>query len=452
VTPPPDWHKFEQLRLTECTNTVEILQFGLQSMPWVHDACLNPRGPDLGHAAPESFFLQGNSIRLPGLLWKAKDFCELKDIQIKYRRRWDSLNSDLDRLIETTPWSEADRRRAQTRGRNPFNTAAYEHMERRKRAITQILFDMLESLRARSEIRVADAIWQSVWDPEWMNAKRTLRPVHSVKDFPRNLKVESRGAMFRLYQDSQFSFQCEWIIDRVMRKGGLWAATLVRKPKDDEFLDNRQGQVLPGRAPEFMGDLFDEAHGLHSDLESEGHNVDDTPEPVSEQTRKGITPELSLEVSELLDMPVQRGMLAFVNRQLVDMFLSLVSPYPTSASGITGEVCSRDYATQSLHFLHTFGEGGMDRLETLKGQCAIFDVDGAVTGRGHPTLILTPFYTHVERVPAPVTRGMGISWVVEPVEGEKDGGKYEKFRLADRCFVRGMWRVMLFPGGRYTIV
>lgn len=94
----------------------------------------------------------------------------------------------------------------------------------------------------------------------------------------------------------------------------------------------------------------------------------------------------------------------------------------------------------------------MDRLETLKGQCAIFDVDGAVTGRGHPTLILTPFYTHVERVPAPVTRGMGISWVVEPVEGEKDGGKYEKFRLADRCFVRGMWRVMLFPGGRYTIV
>ena len=105
---------------------------------------------------------------------------------MKYYRPWSSLDDERLRILVQYYHGP------NTSGsRCSIDKSFISHRDRRRRAITQILFDLLMTLRNDGEDVVADAIWQSTGNPSWPKMEEILEIVSSVAQFPSGLKAKS---------------------------------------------------------------------------------------------------------------------------------------------------------------------------------------------------------------------------------------------------------------------
>ena len=326
-----------------------------------------------------------------------------------------------------------------------------DHMNRRERAITQILFDILTELKQRDEYAAADAIWQSVWNPSWLRASISHKLVQSVRQFPRNIKVENRRAMFELTCVDILTFHPEWLIERILNHGNIRLACLVRTSEQDRYVDYTIGEdKKPKSAMPQLNDLFDK---MYKDFGKEGAQAEANETRLEQSPTSGKDDvKAAPSLKELPSFaPLTGGNISMMNltgglvQQIVEIFTSTLAVYPTSG-GPTEFRLSSAYTNQLILFGSLF-DSGATRSEFLRGQCAVFDVDSLDDERG---LILTPFQLPLERIPTPDLRWMSVSHIFERVKGREGLDEYETFRT--KRLVRGMWQLMDFPDGRYNLV
>ena len=123
----------------------------------------------------------------------------------------------------------------------------YDKTKARSLAITQIIFGIMELLRKKSRISIADAIWHSVGNADW----RKGECLESIAEFPKQLTVEKRKGMFPLKDSQDGSFQHKWLVDRIMHRGGFWIGRLVRHSTDHDYSDAisttyRENNIMSG--------------------------------------------------------------------------------------------------------------------------------------------------------------------------------------------------------------
>jgi hypothetical protein len=423
---------------------------------------LAPRTTNLGPAAPESYVLTGKNLRLPGFLWKLQRRIELNDIQNKYRRQWFTLHEQRHELLKRYGYSLM----------TSTSSIATDHMRRRERAVTQILFEVLMSLRNRGDIMAADAIWQSVWNPAWPNAGRSGVVFQSVDDFPEDVKIESRRNMFRLDKIDAATFHPEWLIDRIMNQGSIWVASLVRSSQDDEYSDGTSNcdVAAPDSANRLFVDMFDETydktehaaeHQFFSDLLNnlkenlqlartsctpDDNGIEKVLEKVLHDENRATSFPLSIsEMFSLLQNKFWVATTGVMLQMMMEMFVTTYAGYPTQADASKFRQSSA-FTLQTMLFSILLEFKELSRMSLLRSQCAIFDIDGTVDRQA---LILTPFQLSMEGVVAPGIRNLSISRVVQKVGEGADDAKYETFRT--KRMVKGMWQSMMYPGGRYIV-
>ena len=124
-------------------------------------------------------------------MWKIDHFVELASIKHKYRESWARLWRPSTRLKEQSLEATEEPYR--------FHKVSRVHWL----AVTQIIFEVIELLRAENQTSVADAIWHSVTNANWKKG----RFLESVAEFPEQLTVEKRKDMFRLERSSDGSIE-----------------------------------------------------------------------------------------------------------------------------------------------------------------------------------------------------------------------------------------------------
>ncbi|OCK76474.1 hypothetical protein K432DRAFT_396401 [Lepidopterella palustris CBS 459.81] len=393
----------------------------INNLPTIHSNFLAPRGANLGSAAPESYFFTGRDIRLPGFFGRSKGLLHFqRSKKAEYR--------------------DKSRQSKQLGDRFSIQTAFMEHEKRRERAVTQIPFEILMTLRDRKEVMAANSIWQSVWNPLWPNAQKTWSIIELVDKFDRNTRIESWGDMFRLNRLDISTFHPEWLIKRIMMRGGIWLANLIRNSSDDDYPTSEEGRSDTELKKEHLRDLFDEAYERNeANSHDDGSNVSRKAkeDPAVKSLREDP------QFTEMLKNKLLTAYTGFMLRQIMEIFMTVLSQYPTHANVIT-YTPSQAYYHQWILFSNIFDTEIVDQGSLLGGQCAIFDIDAFEDGK---TLILTPFVLSFENVDSPNLRNMSVSHIVER-NCRRDGNeKYESFRTAS--MVQGVWQVMLYPGGRY---
>lgn len=282
--------------------------------------------------------------------------------------------------------------------------------------------------------------------------------VESVDQFPTGLSVENRKGMFSLdpSPDGRY-YQC-WIIDRIMEKGCIWAAKLVKNKY--EFL-GRVGQDTPSsdgksltesetpNSPEFhhqdsrssecQGRTEETADpGLTSPgLTTTGGDPGQAEETGARETIAIKDPRWSYPKSHSKLM-----LRASMMTQLVDLVLladkdrSDFSESLTSSLGVVMYTCI-----------------GLDNPSPPEkddpGRRAVFDLDGSIS---NSPLVLTPFQMSLESIPRSAARSMSVSWVVEPKPGAPIDvpGVEEAHQV--RNMVQGMWEFSMRQWRRYLIV
>ena len=411
-------------------------------MPSVSSTTVEPSTPSIGPAAPESYRLTGKGLRLSGSLWKVNEFIPLKDILVRFRAPWEALNEERTRIVARYPTSLDD-------------GSWTKHEPRRERAVTQILFGVLTSLRASGKIAAAGAIWESTRKIP-LSESRSRNFMKVMGRFPGEAKLECRKNMFQLEEVDYLTYHPEWLIDRIMTYGGLWAGVLVKSSSGEVYTES-DAAVTTRQDPKaaLLRDLFDEAS--ESGRTAALRAMDD---PNYERMTVGMmqiadnarnaTTEFS-RYPEMWDMdifqsPLGRPLLASMLYQMTGMYDLGLSTYPTTAE-LPSFAVSRAYIAQYCMYTTMLDAVGLYRDEHVKGQKAIFDVEGSTDGS---VLVLTPFNLPLETVPAPSLRYLSISWVVESVKRVARGTPYEVFR--PRKMVKGMWPLAVFPGGRYQLV
>ncbi|KAI5923765.1 hypothetical protein F4810DRAFT_710189 [Camillea tinctor] len=302
-------------------------------------------------------------------------------------------------------------------------------MERRKRAITQILFDILIYLKQKGEIMVADAIWQSIWNPTFLRVSETRETVEFVNQFPDNLRSENRADLFLIRQIDSMTYHPEWLINRVMRSGKIWVGTPVRSSQDHKYV-------------EVQDTIFDESYKkIRRDLNCS----------MLEDALEMLDPDKPMQKGSLKDWKCLRskfGISALMSwiRQMSEQDLTIWAPYPRMPYphefGLSWAFCLQ-YAVFNILL-----ERKCSQHELLRNQCAVFDVD--VTDEDPAPLVLTPFQLSLEGIPAAGFRGLSVSRLVEKIIGEGDSSRYESFRVMRP--VKGMWEMQIFPGGRCQLV
>ncbi|KAF1845410.1 uncharacterized protein K460DRAFT_108754 [Cucurbitaria berberidis CBS 394.84] len=450
---------------------MESIILYLQYLPSISANKMAPLGINLGPSAPESYLLSSNGLRLAGFLWKPHTFIHLPSIQKKYHQSWLSLNEERYQLIlnynktprEHTPWQRS-------------HSTLSRHMDRRKLAVTQIMFDTLVDLRGAGEVATADAIWQSVWDPSWPKGRTTVKKlIESVSQFPDNLQVQNRGEMFRLERTEHMAYHPEWLINRIISHGGLWSYSLVKATQDDVYLhctEESKKSEKQGKNRDTK-DLFDESYA-DDDLElpptaslsSESQNDEIAEEHGDGFTRVCINgKEMNIRTRNTKDgnhdmafLQTSLGltMVGFMLQKTMEIFITRWVCYPQIEKP-PGFSRSPAYYSQAafLGNLDMFGNGKyplgdvrcFHDLFGFSKQRAVFDVDRS---DGEGSLVLTPFQLALEGIVAPDLRRMSISRVVDKVPvGTVDDG-YETFRT--RYMVKGMWCSLMYPGGRYNLI
>lgn len=413
-------------------------------MPQINSTILSPRGAGQRPAAPESYFLTGTALRAPGSLWKVDRYLRLNKIQEKYSEPWSRLNKQRDQLAALGQ--------------------AMDHMRRRERAVSQILFDIIMELRARGESPAANAIWMSVGNLRWPKFEKDWKLTQTVEQFPRNTTMENRREMFNLVPiSSGVAYHPEWLIDRVMKRGGLWLASPETSPREYRLpcpssrLRHRDdfGTLCDPK------DLFDEYYDKHRDEESltagdpfKGRSISSTSSPQENDPADGKTgiQENALlkqgftenDVDAMIKDNFKLSMTGNIVAQLTNIFLLNIEVQPKRPD--LSEFGPSRAITEQKTLFGAMMDCGLDQAKLMAAKCAIFDIE-AEDAEDAQTIILTPFQMPLEGYQVSSMRHMSISRVVQKVGTE---GKYDCFHT--KTLVRGMWPIMIYPGGRYSLL
>lgn len=344
--------------------------------------------------------LGSRGLLLLGSLWILDKFVELKQIQTKYAASWLRM------------------RRAKGPSRPSGKTI---HL-----ATTHILFEILETLRARGEKRVANAILNSTSHWLWRNHGAFFTDVlESVDDFPSGLRIENRKGLFGLDRSPDGWFSQCWIIDRVMEKGGFWTWTLEEHQEPS----------------------------LDADMAS-----DETKElePTPQSREVGMTPDRSLE-NKQRDKENPRG---HANRMVTSTIISMLANHVKEIDNVGPEQLDGQHDEREAVRAHVMGapqamttyvmglsameEDGLHRPERR----AVFDADGSEDKK---VQVLTPFNPMLESIPRPPMRSLAVSWIVEDVgNGTGENDLDRTFRVTGMA--KGMWEFALAVNGRYNVM
>lgn len=385
----------------------------MEQLRYIETSYADPEGATPGRTATIGFALTNKALSLSGFLWKVDRFVELSSIKEKYRESWSRLWHSNTKLGEQS---------LQAMGPSYIfkeGTGAHEL------ASTQIIFEVIELLQKESQIEIADAIWQSVSNMNW----RKMRCPESVSDFPEQLTVEKRKDMFLLEPSQDGFFQQKWLIDRIMIQGGFWVGRLVRRSTDFEYSDGVSTK-----------DNEDVTESVNDQVDCAPRKSDSVPKHDYFRSVSDYQFWLSLMTKE------------FENAEMnLDDHESMVDdPYGCNVS--IGTVMAM-VAEASVMACDPDGRGSP---AYLRQQRALFDIEGDTSGHG---LVLTPFQKRLETIPRPKSRGMSVSWVVQPiphVDGSEDKRKPDFFRIQETFktlgMVRGMWKWLVQPMNRYNLV
>lgn len=331
-------------------------------------------------------------------------------------------------------------------------------MRRRERAVSQILFDIIMELRARGESSAANAIWMSVGNLRWPKFEKNWKLTQTVEQFPRNTTMENRREMFNLVQiSSGVAYHPEWLIDRVMERGGLWLASPETSPR--EYRLPRPSSRL--RHKDDFGtlcdpkDLFDEHYEKHRDEQSlttcnsfDGRSISSTSSPQGEPTDGKTSNQGKItekDVDAMIKDNFKLSMTGSIVTQLTNLFLLNIEVRPKHPE--QSEFGPSRALTEQTTLFGGMMDYGLDQVKLMAGKCAIFDIEDAEDAEDAQTTILTPFQMPLESYQVSSMRHMSISRVVQHIGTE---GKYDRFHT--KSLVRGMWPIMIYPGGRYNLV
>ena len=372
----------------------------MKHLQYIRTRNADPDGATHGRASPATFRTTNEGLSFLGFMWKVDHFVELPSLKDKYGESWSRLWHSNTALGLESPKATA----------KPHTTPRMSKAH--WLATTQIIFEVIELLRERNQISIADAIWHSVTDAEWRKGKY----LESVAEFPEQLAVEKRKGMFRLEKRTDGSFAHKWLIDRIIFQGGFWVGRLVRLSTDHDYSDklftvtcDNPAGCAPGNANK-----------------------------VSERSVAKTHSEYQLALAMLMKM-AEYTMMVHESTE----FDQPIDPY--EAIGISPEA-----ATELAAGLNNID--GRNSDASLRKQRAIFDVEGDVSGQ---VLVLTPFQQRLESLPRPITRSMSVSWAVQSVSvinESEDNGDWNQETLKTTGMVRGMWKFMVQPPNRYNLV
>lgn len=182
----------------------------MTQLQYIRSSTADPGGATPGRASPFSIRVTKDGLSTRGFLWRIDHFVELASIKHKYKESWARL------------W-----RRSKGLEERSLKASEEPHLLRKWSrvhwlAATQIVFEVIDLLRAKNEKSVADAIWHSVMDADWASDWRKGKFLETVDKFPEQLTVEKRRGMFLLELRSDGYFEQKWLIDRIMLQEGLW--------------------------------------------------------------------------------------------------------------------------------------------------------------------------------------------------------------------------------------
>ncbi|ETS81505.1 hypothetical protein PFICI_06507 [Pestalotiopsis fici W106-1] len=387
----------------------------------------NPFGSSSARVTSTPVKLSQNGLSTPGCLWKVDEFVDLGIIQAKYADSWLKIRNAKG---PSCPSSRTIRM-----------------------ATTHLLFEIIEFLSKTDKKRLANSILNSTSSWMWSNRRtRTATDmIESVDQFPSGLRIENRKGMFALdYDSAGWPYQC-WLIDRVMKDGGIWAGRLVAHPFE-------KGLEIPSTTASQYAEL------QHDGVDASSTNGDD-PNQDDIVPRSGMSlPSEDKDLDSLSAEAIQGGSTmqnrGHAWRMLVSTMFVMINDHQMNKedddkkvmrpNGPGKVISSQSMAMFGLALSHAANDSN-DKLERM----ATFDVAGDPEGN---TLVLTPFQMMLESIPRPGMRAMSVSWSVEPTESaiiadnEVTSGGPRPFKVKDR--VRGMWEFAdpSHISGRYIVI
>ncbi|XXH01681.1 hypothetical protein Hte_008042 [Hypoxylon texense] len=267
--------------------------------------------------------------------------------------------------------------------------------------------------------------------------------VESVDQFPSDLQIENRKAMFALDSSPDGWYHQCWIIDRVMEKGRLWAASTVKMEMEEAMRES----ILDKKTTVDGGESLDaDKHDCDSQTEISKSTLLDPPQKQSPKTN--AKPIASNPGSSFWEHGHSYTML--LGTLLTTMAQDVIDfPKYDSKDREVNTVAS-DLSAQSL-FLFALMASKLERgLDDISQRQAVFDVDGDPEGR---VMVLTPFQMTLESIPRPAMRAMSASWIVDGVEDDGERHPVEKMnRFRVKGMTRGMWEFTSSFSGRYEII
>lgn len=383
-----------------------------------------------GQDDPSLYSLTNAGLVVPGCLWKLNTFLDLTEIQRRYRPGW---------------------RKLQVR-RNKGSSIDADRLEEEYRlATTHVLFEILLTLKAAGEIHAADAIWQSTFNYQWQ-IRSNMFDNETVAEWPEKLQVYNRVGMFEVETNSSGDYNCAWLIDRVMKNGGVWIGSLVNgtgAAANDEIIQDSPASQLNDLAQ----DVLERIQTEHTTTKSSRtrSQKSKTSKIVGITKDKGKSFEWDHDVK-----PSHRKW-----QHLAANVQATLSNIISHSDTIGLDARTLPSTENLLKFAWTKLFAGTTRSQSndLDNQRAVFDIDGAPDGT---VLVFSPFKRSLETLPTPATRTHPISWVVETVGGRERPGEQGREGAATAGpgsqalrtgkMVRGMWTLQDIPGKQYTLV
>jgi hypothetical protein len=322
---------------------------------------------------PRSVDLTPDGMSILGTMWQVDEFLNLNSLRVKYADSWLRL------------------RRANDRHRPSPKIV--------RLATTHLLFEILKHLREIQQDQIADSILNSTSNHWWKCKDRAWNnsPIESVEHFPLDLRIEARRDMFSLDESPDGFFHQCWVIDKVMKAGGLWIASPIHPPGphvSDFPAHESNTKAMPRLQP----------HSYASSLMTT---------KMMEMMTEHVTLTMDGKSDSELD-PVQRHMLT-LPIHMSSVVNMLVSPEP--------DMFSRK---------------------------AIFEVD-VTEGESRP-MIFTPHQPALESLPGPALRSLSISWVVVPYGTKSGDGEQASDIFRVKGMTKGMRRFTGQFASRYSFV
>lgn len=389
----------------------------------------NPNSPTSTVNSAVPVKLSERGLSFPGFLWQVDEMIDLTHLQMKYAAAWRRV-------------CHAKRPRS---GRTMML------------ATTHLLFEIINYLTSIGYKRVANSILNSTSNHRWRSRDELFRSdmIESVDQFPPGLKVENRKGMFSLQPspDGRY-YQC-WIIDRIMEKGCIWAAKLV---KDTSNIESQMGQYAsssdstrPTKPETPTSSEFKQQHSRTPDLQ----NLPDTTADPG-LTSTAIVPGQvgDTEMREILEtIDTRAGNLKSQshsgNMRTISLMTDLIEQITLNDKDPSefGQSMASSLALSALA-VYRLGQSCPPEKNEL-GRRAVFDLDGSTSD---PPMVLTPHQMVLESIPRSAARSMSMSWVVQPRPGAPTDDEPVKEAHRVLSMVQGMWDFSVHYSGKYLIV